>query len=123
MNIMDISNSSFWINDISFSTLGKCHTLNNSVSLGTAKWMFLLDPYHDYAVAIHDPHFYLFTTNPATIPGVTLDLKPSQGIQFMYIEVIQHVNMDRPQQPCAAQEDYSFTTCVKNSVAKKVGCR
>ena len=63
------------------------------------------------------------TTNPATIPGVTLDLKPSQGLQFMYIEVIQHVNMDRPRQPCALQEDYSFTTCVKNSVARKVGCR
>ena len=107
LNVTDISNSSFWTNDISLATLGKCHTLNNSVSLGTAKWIFLLDDSHDYTVVIHDPHFFLMTTNPATIPGITLDLKPSQGLQFMYIEVIQHVNMDRPQQPCAAQEDYS----------------
>ena len=123
INFADISNSSFWTNDISLVTLGKCHTLNNSVSLGTAKWIFPLDPYLDYTVVIHDPHFFLMTTNPATIPGVTLGLKASQGIQFMYIEVIQHMNMDRPQQPCAAEEDYSFTTCVKNSVAQKIGCR
>ena len=119
----DISNSSFWINDISLTYLGKCHTLNNSVSLGSSYWNFVLDASLNYFVAIHDPNFFMVTSNPATVPLVTLLLRPNQGTQLIYIELIQHINMDRTDQQCEDGEDYSFTACVKNSVSRKVGCR
>ena len=118
-----IINSSSWINDVSYSLFGKCHTLNNSVSLGSSYWYFKLDPSLSYFVAIHDPNFFMFTPNPATIPLITLDLHPNQGIQLIYIEIIQHIDMDRIEQPCEDREDYSFTACVKNSVSRKIGCR
>ena len=76
-----------------------------------------------YNVYIHDPHFFIFTFNPSTIPGIFLYLKSEEGLHLRYIDVVHHVNMDRPQQHCEAAEDYSLTACVKNSVARKVGCR
>ena len=118
-----ITNSSFWIQDISLIILGKCHTLNNSVSLGSGKWWFMFNSSMDMKIFIHDPHFFLMTANPATIPAVNIDLKSHHGVQFMYLDVVQHVNMNRANQPCQEALGYSFTACVRNSVANKVGCR
>jgi hypothetical protein len=130
-NATDILNSSFWINDFTYTDVGKCHTLNNSVFLGPSTWKFIFNsnlndyifPLTGYKVFIHDPDFFIPSKNPVTVPAVYLHLKPSQGTQFIYIEVVQHINFDRTEQPCEAREDYSFTACVKNSVARKVGCR
>ena len=97
---LDILNSSYWINDISLTDMGNCHTLNNSVTLADSKWAFSLDPNLYYKVLVHDPNFFMITTNPATIPFISLNLVADEGIQFMYIEAIQHINMDRPNQPC-----------------------
>ena len=123
LNYSDISNPAFWISEITLSNLGRCHTLNNSVSLGSAKWSFYFDPSTAYTVYIHDPHYFMMTANPATIPMINLDMDLTQGLLFMYMEVVQHVNMDRTNQPCEAAKDYSFTACLRNSVASKVGCR
>ena len=122
-NKTELTNSSFWIQDITLIILGKCHTLNNSVALGSAKWWFMFDPSIDMKIFIHDPHFFLMTANPATIPTVLMDLRNHHGLQFMYLEVVQHVNMNRPNQPCQEALEYSFTACVRNSVSDKVGCR
>ena len=123
--VIDILNSSLWISDISCTLFGKCHTLNvsDSLSLSKLNLNFNLDSSLNYLAYLHDPNFFILTANPATIPGVSLDLNPSQGLMLKYIEVIQHINMDRSQQTCEDREDYSFTTCVKNSVSSKIGCR
>ena len=121
--VIDILNSSLWISDVSFTEFGKCHTLNDSVSLSSSNWKIILDGSLSYFAYFHDPNFFILTTNPAIIPGVFLDINPSQGYMLKYIEVIEHINMDRSQQPCEDREDYSFTTCVKNSVSRKIGCR
>ena len=120
MKTMDFS---FWISDVSFSTYGKCHTLNNSVSLSSSNLYLLLNASLNYVADFHDPNFFMHTANPVIIPGVSLELKPSQGFVLNYIELIKHSNMDRAQQPCEDREDYSFTACVKNSVSSKAGCR
>jgi hypothetical protein len=119
----DIIKSKYWINEVSYSRYGKCHTLNNSVPLSSNQWTFNLDRSLTYAAFIHDPNYWLMTANPATMPAIFLNLDKSQGKQVMYIEVINHINFDRPDQPCEDQENYSFTSCVKNSVSRKVGCR
>ena len=119
-NTTDLLNSSFWISDISWVPVGKCHTLNNSVSLGNYKWTFNLDQ-QSYFLFIHDPNFFLFTFNPATIPSIYLQL--NMGQKGLYIDGVRHVKMNTPAQPCEDAEGYSFTACVKESVAKKVGCR
>ena len=124
LDFSDISSPAFWISEITIPYMGKCHTLNNSIPLGGAKWIFYLDPSLTYTTYIHDPHYFLMTANPATIPMINLvDMDLTQGLLFMYVEVVNHVNMDRPNQPCEAAKDYSFTACTRNSVTSKVGCR
>ena len=115
--------NSYWIDEVSVFTFGKCHTLNNSVSLGASTWNFLLDNNLNYKIWIHDPQYFLLTANPATIPAAFMDLKANEGFQMIYIEVIEHLNIDRPLRPCKDQNNYSFTTCVKESVSEKIGCR
>ena len=119
----DFANSKHWIEELSAFRLGKCHTLNNSVTLKSALWDFGFNMSFKYAVIIHDPNFYLFSTNPVTVPHIVLDLKKDDGTSMLYVEAIQHVNIDRPNQPCEERQKYSFTACVKNSVSKKIGCR
>ena len=123
LNFTDISSPSFWIPELTLAYLGKCHTLNNSVSLGDGKWIFDLDPSLAYNTYIHDPDYFLFTANPTTIPMINIEMDLTEGLLFMYVEVVRHVNMDMPQQPCEAAKDYSFTACLKNSVTSKAGCR
>ena len=79
LNFTDISSPAFWIPEITFPYVGKCHTLNNSVSLGDAKWMFELDPSVAYNTYIHDPHYFMITANPATIPMINLEMDLTQG--------------------------------------------
>ena len=72
---------------------------------------------------IHDPKFFLITMNPATIPAINLDLTTEDEFQLLYIDVVHKVKMNTNKQPCETNEAYSFTSCVKNHVSKKFGCR
>ena len=42
---------------------------------------------------------------------------------LLYIEVIYHTKLNRPDQPCVESESYSFTACLINHLSSKVGCR
>ena len=117
----NILNSSFWINDISYALLGNCHTLNNSVSLSSSNWMISLIENMNYAIYVHDPNFFMLSENPAVIPDILLTMNMT-GYPTIYIEVVQHIKIDRLQQPCENKENYSFTSCVTNSVSRKVCC-
>ena len=112
-----------WISDMSLVSTGKCYTLNNNSSLGSHKWSFSLKKTLSYRVYIHDLDFFLMTSNPETIPNQYLHLQSSKGLQLLYIKVVKHIKMDRPGQPCHTQPGFSFTACVKTSVARNIGCR
>ena len=116
----DILNSSSWISDISYTQVGKCHTLNNSVPLDFSNWVFNLKNI-SYKIFVHDPDFHLISSNPAVIPS--LWIQDINNFPMIYIEVIQHIKIHRPEQSCEERENYSFTACIKNSLSRKVGCR
>ena len=119
----DIFNTTYWIDELSYFGLGKCHTLNNSVSLGSSHFQFFLNRSLNYAVVIHDPNYFMLTANPSTMPYLYLDMDASQGNKLVYIEAVEYININRPDQPCNDQEHYSFTACVKTSVSATIGCR
>ena len=116
----NILNTTFWIDELSYFGFGKCHTLNNSVSLGSSEFQFFLNRSLKYHVFMHDPHYFMITANPSTMPNLYFALDDSQGNQIVYIEA---VDMDRPDQPCNKDENYSLTACVKTSVSRMIGCR
>ena len=123
MNQRSIRNKEFWIEEVSYFQYGRCHTLNNTVVLGTDKWTFGFDNKFAYNVFIYDPRYSVITANPATMPSIFLDLDPTDGVQYLHIEAIKHININRAGAVCEEDEKYSFTACIKESVTKTVGCR
>jgi hypothetical protein len=66
----------------------------------------------------------MITANPETVPMIFLEFDGHDDGQLMaFLKVVNHINMDRPDQPCSDNDDYSFTACVKNSLTKRIGCR
>ena len=121
---IDFNNPKNWAKEMTF-VVGMCHTFNKSVPLDSVgRWAVDFHQKFDYTLIIHDPNYFMVTTNPATIPFIMTDFhKEDLGLILTYIEAIKHINIDRPSQPCNGQSDYSFTACIKNSLSSKVGCR
>ena len=60
------------------------------------------------------------------MPSKFIKLSPSNLDHFKFyykILAIQHIEKNVHGDPCVEDDQYSFTTCVKESLAKKVGCR
>ena len=117
---------SFWDSDITLFTAGQCHTLNNSYTIGTNRThllQFTLVQNNTYLIRIHDPHLSILNFNPDTFPDVMITLKPNSGLMLYYIKAIIHVNLKTKTNQCEESEEYSFKSCVKNSIGRKVGCR
>ena len=73
---------------------------------------------------IHDPHYFLHTTNPLTVPFKFTRLdKTNTGMKYMTMQTIKHIKLNRPEDHCEEDKSYSFTACIKNSLNKKIGCR
>jgi hypothetical protein len=64
----------------------------------------------------------MYALNPFTIPQIRLVITESKSIA-LYIEVIYHVFLNKPENPCESSQSYSFTACIKNSLSHRIGCR
>ena len=118
--------SSAWDTDITLFTGGQCHTLNNSYTIGsdaTKILTILLMQNHSYHIFIHDPHLYTVSFNPETFPLAFINLNPHSGLNLYYVKAVSHVELRSSNNPCEESLGYSFKACVKNSFARKIGCR
>ena len=52
-----------------------------------------------------------------------LILTPRSGRVYYSLAVKEYRNLATPSNPCVEEPGYSFTTCVKESLSKKTGCR
>ena len=120
----DITNASFWTEDLSNFQAGRCYSLNQSYDIGTDSKIFSLSlrKSQNYTIFIHDTNYFMFTHNPDTVPRIQLIMDRSMT-QLVYIKAIYHQMMDKPEHPCESSESYSFTACIKNSISRKIGCR
>jgi hypothetical protein len=123
----DLMNDSVWEETIGYFFLGKCHTLRlTDGSIGFSLDTALKISFNSslgYYVMLIDPNFYLMTSNPRTIPRILLSLKKNSGEKFLYLDVVEHINLNRKDNPCQASSEYSFTNCIKTRCAEKIGCR
>ena len=121
---INFKNSTNWTREMFFK-LGTCHTFNKTIPLDSVgQWMVEFHKQFDFNLIIHDPNYFMITTNPATIPSIMINFQAEDlGRILTYIEAIRHINIDRPDQPCNVQGGYSFTACIKNSLSSMVGCR
>merc|ERR1711915_192629 len=108
-----------------------CYTFSYKAKLKadmlTDGLVFQLDPKLSYRIIIHDPNYLLMASNPLVFPRIWQDYK-AQDLQpgkfeWLYISLTEHRLLNRDDQPCDENPDYSYIACVKNSQARRVGCR
>ena len=129
---LSLVNESLWRTTMDTVYYGMCHTFNYSdgvyADMVLDGFLFYLDPSLNYRVIFHDPKFYHIVSNTLTFPRIWLEYKAGQNMklghyEWFYITLTQHINLNRPEQPCEEEEDYDFLKCVKTSQARSVGCR
>ena len=74
-------------------------------------------------IFVHDPNFFVLNVNPLGLPTKYLNLVPHSGMAYYSLALREHRKMNTPNNPCVEDPDYSFTTCVKESLTRNAGCR
>ena len=127
-----LGNSTSWSWDVSYTNDGRCHTFKATLfleaNMDKGALIFGLNQSLGYTIYIHDPHFFLLSSNPITIPEFKVQRNPDQygGRKFYsmnYIRVTKYIKMNRKDAPCMPGSEYNFMKCLKTSVSNKVGCR
>ena len=85
-----------------------------------------LDNINTYEIFVHETNFFILNENCCVLPSTYVRLIPnvSNSSNVYYrISATQHQELNRPKDPCVEDEQYNFSVCVKESLARKVGCR
>ena len=121
-------NESHWALDLNLIN-GKCFTLNASAAnIGTDTKQSLAIEYpekdrvYQYTI-VHDPNFLFIGPNPETMPRILTIQNPSHGTKIIYMRTIEHRKLNVPHSPCEDSVSYSLTACMRNTIAKRIGCR
>ena len=71
-----IAKEKFWTEDLTNYDAGKLHTLNNSYRIGqdSTRLKIGLNKSLNYTIFIHDPHIFMYSFNPDSIPQIQLNL-------------------------------------------------
>jgi len=118
--------------DITWAHSGMCHTFIKADRISSKTTTSHRDyPRFNsslkYQVFIHDPDFFFLTRNPKAHPGFFVSLPLSdEASNLMYIqnmEIVEHKNLNLKKNPCMENPEYSFSSCLKDAVARRVGCR
>ena len=112
-----------WPNDITYTFMGKCYTLNGTIIMETELiWKMIIKNNFWFLIFLHDPNFFILSENPKTIPRMKKNIM-MKGLTKFFIETFRKVKLSTTSHPCNNDPDYSFTACVKNSVTRDIGCR
>merc|ERR1719350_2265515 len=77
-----------------------------------------------FLIFLHDINFFVFATNPLGTTSAFWEFDGnSMKDHYQEIILVKHKKLNLEHRPCKEAEDYSFTTCVKESIAETVGCR
>ena len=124
---MNVLNRSSWTEDMDSTANGRYYTWKpQSVITPSLTDTMFLSAYKNFKfyIFVHDINYFLFCSNPL---GTTADVWEFDGNSmkdhYQEIILVKHKKLNLEHRPCEESEDYSFTTCVKESIAESVGCR
>ena len=109
-------------------TPGRCYTLlyNQPLKVHMSNDAILLNlAPNDYFVYFHDTDFFAVTYNPFTLPVSMIDLNHEElgdGHLMISLAMVSRENRNRIEMPCNPVPEYSFTNCIKESLAKNMNC-
>ena len=121
---------SIWVPDFTYVYSGRSYTFQPKLRIGPDFWrdqiFILLRKGFRYEIFVHEQNLFVTNGNSDTLPFKFIRIFPDDAKDFKFfytISVIQHIEKNVPADPCVENDQYSFTTCVKESLARKVGCR
>ena len=104
--------------DISRGTLGDSSPQNGRT---LCSWVHTRTSIY---VLIHDINFFLFNSNPL---GPVKSIWDFDGTavshHYQEISLVKQKKLNLNHQPCNEDENYNFKSCVKESIARQVGCQ
>ena len=120
-------NTSSWTEDMDTTANGR-HFTWKPQRIITPSWtdVMFLSAYKKFKfyIWVHDINFSFVSTNPRGTTTAFWEVDGnSMTNHFQEIILVKHKKLNLEHRPCEESEDYSFTTCVKESIAESVGCR
>ena len=119
-----------WQEDLTYVRYGRSYTFHPQRKIGPVddndQLIILLSTEFCYDIFVHDKNYFILNDNRCTLPTYYIKLIPdaSNNSKIYYkISATQHIEKNLPEDPCVENEDYNFTVCVKESLARKIGCR
>ena len=120
-------NTSAWTEDIDTTANGRYFTWSPK-RLMSPNWsdLIFLSTYKNFKfyIFVHDINFSFISTNPL---GTTTAFWEFDGnsmkSHYQEIILVEHKKLNLDHRPCEEARDYSFKTCIKESIADAVGCR
>ena len=114
--------------DFTASFYGQTYTLNVARKISpddsTTQLFIYFDYSHDYVIFIHDPNYFLVNDNPYGLPSNMMKLYPNRTAnRYHRLALVEKQELNVPADPCVQDAGYNFNTCIKQSLAARVGCR
>ena len=124
-NAPSLMDPSLWVPDVTMPAAGKCftldvsdHTLERDFVTGTI--LVELSKDRDYHMYVHDINYYVMNQNPFGIPVNFRSFSPEEGWTRIYkMRTVKRTNIHN----CHSDPLYHFSSCVKRSLSKAIGCR
>ena len=76
-----------------------------------------------YRIFVHDPSFFLYSQTPHNMPGISFKIDLSAGEATLVFSTTQREDLNRKSSPCIEDPDYDFQQCVRNYLAREIGCK
>ena len=119
-----------WKPDFTYVRYGRSYTFHPERKIGPEddkdQLIILLDNNYCYDIFVHEKNFFILNDNRCALPSNYYKLIPdaSNHSKVVYkISVTQHIELNVPEDPCMEDDQYDFGVCVKESLARQVGCR
>ena len=116
-------NLSSWTPTYRTPYLGTCFTLQTDqerLKSGERLFiMFTLGTVKSHSIYLVDPDFFVMKAENSVIPFLLLDNPMSKVI---YLHTTFTSRMNRPQFPCNPDKSYNYNQCIRNNLARKIGC-
>ena len=116
-----------WQPDLTIARFGRTYTFHPEMMIGPdadeQQLIILLDNNYMYDIFVHDTNFFILNENCCVLPSTYVRLMPNSSNVYYRISATQHQELNSPKDPCVEDEQYNFSVCVKENLARKVGCR
>ena len=128
LSVMNETNA--WEKDFTVTWYGMSYTFQSKRRIGPNfskdQFFILLEKNYTYRIFVHSKNFFVINSNTRTLPSTYVKLIPdaSNDFKLFYtISATQHIEMNVREDPCVESDQYNFASCIKESLARKVGCR